>query len=629
MTLRVLEFKVQLDSDREQKVESWLFGLRKFWNYVLNEMFLLDEFSWWNKSDKQRYLCCPLPWTVWIEKSGESAPRSDIVSPSSRRIIRQFGEIRAVTPKSGETGLDVLARSKAQIVPSSAPLTKVWGWKSPEDGLTGYSCPIPRSPEPLIRSFKAKNSKTGLALLNKSDTILTTDRLDEPTRQAILNVPYTYRKALLMRLDKAWEEYSKSRSGASKIGRGRPKFKSLRFPLTSLSDSNPKGATIEKDSVLAIGDYLKVPGLSNRQIAGMKLSDCYIHIKGLSKRWRNPDGSIPRVCVFTLLKKRGGWFVQLTGDVERSAKLYKRPRGFIGIDTGIKENNWLSSDRGAYSKPLWDRLSMDREVALQREIDRKLSDRLILWLAHPKRTVSDIKTLVPGCSIEGAEQLLQVRSFEQLCALQADGLVSGGVVGRLKYNAVPLSNRVKILKERLNKLKSCNADRRRALQHKTSTFIVRRYGCIAIEDGIQDLKARKAAKVSLDEQRFEKNGQRMQRGMNLSLSDAAHGQLIDFLGNKAKDAGRPFFRVKQSQEISPTQDCPCCGTRNPQQQDIGATPDFRCSHCGYYCRDRDLKAAVYLAVRAFDEGLIKWDALSKPARVALRYRDRIPQPRQV
>lgn len=625
--MKVLEFKVSLSAEQEKIVDRWLLGLRRFWNYCLAASLELEEFGRWDKESKLyelvpppapvRYTCegdeyiveqSP-PHSVRYIKDGDgyiAVPYSPIVPRHARRTIDQFPEVRNYT------------RPTDKGVYTSVNLVKVRGWKA-QEGMSGYSCPIPYYREPIIRSFSAMDAKTGFGYLNNSQTIETTDRLSDADRDLILSVPYTYRKALIAGLATTWKEYIKSRSKQNTLSRGKPRLKSVREPITTIIDSNPKRK--EGDSVLPIGDYLKIPGLSKRPQKGLSPKDLHLKVPGLAKRWRNPDGSIPRVCVFKLLRRNKEWFVQLTGEVERSNKPYKRPKGFTGFDVGVGEDNWLTGDRVSVAKPQWDLQTREKEVRIQQEIDRKLYSRLILWLAHPARTVEDVRAKVPICSLEGAKSLIKCRTPEAMELLVSENVISGTVLGRLKYNTTPISNRIKILKDRLAKIKSKNAARRKAHQHKISTFTARKYNSIAIIDGVQSLKKKKQPVILEDENQFDHNGQSKQRGRNFALTDAAHGQAIALLEQKAAQMGRSFERVKPSKEFAPNQDCPACGSRHPEQKDYRVR-NFECDQCGYYCRDRDLVAAVNLAVRAYDRQEISEKDLSKPALLAIRYRER-------
>ncbi len=615
--LKVFEFKVQFEDEAQEKIRQWQKGLKHFWNFCLNQLELLDEFYYWNKTDKQFYPCSTLPWKYCKDKTSDQwVPYCSLVSERSLWLIRSCPEVRCINPKVGETPQEAIARVRKpeNAVVTTAELNWMRGWI----GGWGYSCPIGIHQEPLITSYSLMNSKIGLTLLNKGETI-THSLLPEEIQQTILNVPYKYRAGTLESLSVSWQEYLKSRSGLSGLDRGKPRYKGKRDKLTTIIHPNPNAGEKQpasKDAVRLLGNnWLSVPGIGR------------IEAPGLDQRWKNPDGTIPRVKVFKIIERTNNFYIQLTGEIQRSLKLYRKPKGAIGFDLGRKEENWATSDRFKIKKPRWSRESEKTLARHQKQLDQKRTHRLILWLNHPEITEQVIRAIVPGCSPEGVEQLKKCRTIEQLNALISEGIVTGSTVNRLKYNAkfpneentLAYSKRIQKVDKAIAKLQHKNKLRRKHHNQKTSTLLLRKYGTVLVENGLQNLKGSAKAKLSEDRNRHEKNNAKAVSGSNKSHSDAAHGQWLTFLEQKAKSWGRNFERVPAAYS---SQECPVCGNLEQDMKDISNHPTFTCSRCHYYHRDRDGKAGVIIALRGYDQGKITWDDLSKDARQALRLREK-------
>ena len=139
---------------------------------------------------------------------------------------------------------------------------------------------------------------------------------------------------------------------------------------------------------------------------------------------------------------------------------------------------------------------------------------------------------------------------------------------------------------------------RRAFHHYHSTMLVRKAGAIAVED------------LSLDNMRAAvpkgeagvPNGRKAKSGLNRALQDAAHGQFLTFLENKAKSAGVKFCRVDPAYT---SQICPGCGHSEPKpnKKDRMVT----CSACGLLYH-RDASAAIEIRNRAQNQG---WETKPK------------------
>lgn len=133
---------------------------------------------------------------------------------------------------------------------------------------------------------------------------------------------------------------------------------------------------------------------------------------------------------------------------------------------------------------------------------------------------------------------------------------------------------------------------RRSFNHKLSTYLVRVYGALAVEDiQIANLTRRPKPKVRQDGKGYERNGAKAKSGLNKSFADAGLGQLLALIEQKAKVAEREFVRV---QPHYTSQDCPECGHR---QKKALSQRTHLCSECGYTAQ-RDVAAAINIRAKA-------------------------------
>lgn len=133
---------------------------------------------------------------------------------------------------------------------------------------------------------------------------------------------------------------------------------------------------------------------------------------------------------------------------------------------------------------------------------------------------------------------------------------------------------------------------RRSFNHKLSTYLVRAYGALAVEDiQIANLTRRPKPKVRQDGKGYERNGAKAKSGLNKSFADAGLGQLLALIEQKAKVAEREFVRV---QPHYTSQDCPECGHR---QKKALSQRTHLCSECGYTAQ-RDVAAAINIRAKA-------------------------------
>jgi predicted RNA-binding Zn-ribbon protein involved in translation (DUF1610 family) len=135
---------------------------------------------------------------------------------------------------------------------------------------------------------------------------------------------------------------------------------------------------------------------------------------------------------------------------------------------------------------------------------------------------------------------------------------------------------------------------RRSFAHRLSSWLVRNHTVFVCEDGLQKEQLRHRAGIKLDENDVaQKNNSGAKSGLTKSLSDAAHGQLMELCAQKFKEAGRTFIRYPAR---NTTLECPICGTDN-QMESNHTGQRYHCSHCGWSEAGRDQKPGILMLMR--------------------------------
>ncbi len=136
------------------------------------------------------------------------------------------------------------------------------------------------------------------------------------------------------------------------------------------------------------------------------------------------------------------------------------------------------------------------------------------------------------------------------------------------------------------------ANQRRNFNHKLSTYLVKTFGAIAVEDiQIANLNRRPKPKKKADGDGYERNNAKAKSGLNKSFADAGLGQLLEMIKAKTEPANREFVKVAPHYT---SQDCPQCGHR---QKKSLSQRTHRCENCGYIT-PRDHAAAQVIKAKA-------------------------------
>ncbi|GIW59570.1 MAG: hypothetical protein KatS3mg087_0636 [Patescibacteria group bacterium] len=547
--IKVLEFKIDLSTEQQQTVERWMDGLKSVWNRALRQLITLDQYSWGykekyvdeNGNEKAKYglaHCCPV-WDFYryyIDEKGG--------------IIRDRGA------KKDGTKLD------APYCQLNEDLTDSRGFQE----------------------FYIKNdSYFGLQETIKGDRIK-----DAPW---IAEIPYKIRSGTIKDLSVSWQEYKKSLIALSKKGnkskqaifRGKPKFKGKRDKVRTVTHPNPKDAVIATP-----GNILK----GFPKIGSLK-------VRGLDKRWVDDFGVAPPLRVVKIIKRGGKWYIQLTGEFEVKAikigdRAIKPKSTAVGLDVGLKYHYATDDPNKKPVEPLRAFRSIEsRMKRTQRRIDHKRLKRLVMCLQSA--TAVEIKEMCRTIGDARAEKLVAnppktIKDFNGLIGrVDKDKLLTNKEAQVLKRSQ-PISNKEAKLLARVTALHDKSKRQRRAFNHKLSTFLVRTYGVIAVED-LRLTNMNRRANVKRDGKGgYSKNNAQSKSGMNKSFADAGLGMLLEMIEDKSAIASRKFIKVNPH---NTSQECSNCG--NVVKKSLSQRT-HECPVCGFVA-DRDINAAINIKKR--------------------------------
>jgi putative transposase len=152
---------------------------------------------------------------------------------------------------------------------------------------------------------------------------------------------------------------------------------------------------------------------------------------------------------------------------------------------------------------------------------------------------------------------------------------------------------------------------RKAWHHKLSTFAVRKYGAIAVEDlKLANMTRSPKAKPNAEGTGYERNMAAAKAGLNRSLLDAGIGGLYGMMEAKSKAFGREFARVNPAYT---SQTCNACGVVDKASR--RSQSEFVCTGCGHTTH-ADTNAARNIRDIAFPDHQERYLALAgkfKPA----------------
>jgi putative transposase len=328
---------------------------------------------------------------------------------------------------------------------------------------------------------------------------------NHPTWAELQGCPSSLIRGTLKALATSWREFKKGK-------RKSPRFKSQRFPITTLSDNDCKA------SAHVNGNTVKLPTLGIVRIRGNRDG----------RRW--PADRV--VATFRLQREPSGWFLLLVGDV--ASPVVRDTPLAVGIDAGVAHT--LTTSTGKH---------IDGPAALAGSL-RKL-ERLQQQMARQKKGGANWRKTVA---------------------------------------------KVARLHERIRRT-------RKLFAHKATTFLLRTYSKVAIEDlKLANMTRRPAPKPAEDGQSFLPNNAAAKSGLNRSMLDAGIGSLFTMLEAKAQERGRIVERISPA---NTSRTCPSCGTIDKGNRISQAK--FRCVSCEH-TMNADHNAAVNILRSAWPDAVV-------------------------
>lgn len=587
----VIEYKCQLTTVQQENVDKWLELLPSTWNVALGALEEFDRFTGWRTTEGYAP-CCPLPWDVIdyaVDDRGIVIEDRRAKSKSVKKIEAFKSDCCRIYFVDVGGGI-IDNRGRAAID------------KKVGEELYAPCCPLKRDwVQPPI-----KDPDYGLCATIKSDFV----KQRCPWTDC---VPFKYRQAKIQDLAKAWKEYVKSKQAFSKakktkskaptVFRGKPQYKRHKDKITTLAYANAKPDKYGKGGV-------RPDPKSPDMLLGMPALGA-VCVPGLEKRWPKVDGALPPVCVAKIAKRASGYYLQLTLDVDKVKRCPPSNKA-ISIDPGLR---YIISFDDPYKRPVeppkYFRNSQALLAKRQRQASKKRTQRLLV--ATQTMTAAQMLEKVPKLK-DRADAIARARPKthkELVAAIMATNPAPKSEAGRrqqvrranqlislLAWKLTDASNRQKKLDNRIARQHEKIRLQRRNFNHKLSTFLVRTYGAIIIEDiKVSQMNRQVLPKLKPDGS-YAHNNQKGKRDQNISWADAALGQLLTMIEQKAQWAGREFIRVPAHYT---TMDCP-----NPKcnhRQKVPLSNRTRvCQKCGL-AGDQDHLAAV--KIRSLAEPLLK------------------------
>jgi len=427
----------------------------------------------------------------------------------------------------------------------------------------------------------------------KSDNHLGLSGYITKTRYAeipqVKRLPSAFIKGTLKHLADAWSPYKNKKL----TNRYKPKFKSQKRDdrLDTLYTLQPETITLESNRV-------KCP--ASQQLGKLKVVN-----KGLLKRWKKEVN--PRT--LKICRRPSGYYLQLTGEFVKSQ--VKNSDKACGLDVGL-EYIYYDDAEHCVNPPKYYRQAQKKLAKLQRQINSKQEKRTLLFIQSA--TPEQITEKIPNFGIKTAESLVAAQpktwkvliqellgEYPQPITKEKLGeltVKANHKATKLKFQLTPTSQREKKLQKRLAKQHEKIKLQRRNFNHKLSTYRIRTYGGIAVEDiSISNLNKRPKVRKSADGKGYERNNSQAKSGLNKSFADAALGQLLTMIEQKSANVLDENLEAREFVKVKPhytSQDCPECGFR---QKKSLSQRTHRCQKCGYTTA-RDHAAAENIKAKA-------------------------------
>lgn len=368
-----------------------------------------------------------------------------------------------------------------------------------------------------------------------------------PDCQHLQGIPINFVAGTLKHLAESWKAYQDKKRDNAHI----PKFKSkLRGDkITSLYCIQPKSIKLGKNTVVCPG---------TKVLGKLKIVN-----KNLEKRW---DNAI-QARTLQIVKRPSGYYLQLAGAI--TEKPEKPVSKACGIDVGLQ---YIYSDEVGkqVNPPRYYRSAQKRLRRLQRQLARQNTHRKFY-----QQEFQELALQIDKLPIDSELREIAIAKVSELLT----------VLSTDSKNTLKTKRKIASLHEKI-KLQ------RRAFNHKLSTYLVRSFDAIAVEDlKIANLNRRPKPKKREDGKGWERNNAKAKSGLNKSFADAGLGQLLTLIETKAEAQNREFIKVKPH---FTSQDCPQCGHR---QRKSLSQRTHKCDRCNYIA-PRDVAAATNIKAKA-------------------------------
>jgi putative transposase len=368
-----------------------------------------------------------------------------------------------------------------------------------------------------------------------------------PERQFLQGIPAKFVAGTLKHLAESWKAYKDRKRDNANL----PSFKSrLRGDkITSLYCLQPESIKLLKNAV-------KCPG--TKVLGNLKIVN-----RNLEKRWDNTV----QARTLQIVKRPSGYYLNLAGNLPDKPE--KSSPKSCGIDVGLEYI--YSDDAGKQVNPPHYYRKAEKHLSrLQRKLARQKAHRDLI-----KEEIQNI--------CQQIAKLPEDCKFKAAAGEQAREILEA--FSRDSRNAQKTKHKIALTHEKIRL-------QRRAFNHKISTYLVRSFEAIAVEDiKISNLNRRPKPKKREDGKGWERNNAKAKSGLNKSFSDAALGQLLIMIEGKAQTHQREFIKVAPH---FTSQDCPQCGSR--QKKNLSQRT-HRCVCC-HYIAPRDVAASINIKAKA-------------------------------
>ncbi|MDK3159860.1 RNA-guided endonuclease TnpB family protein [Kamptonema cortianum] len=350
-----------------------------------------------------------------------------------------------------------------------------------------------------------------------------------------LCVPSKFIQGTLAKLADAWAAYKDPKLK----NRHRPKFKKESEPIETLYVKQPEEIKLSFEQ--GKPDKISLPGK-------LKIGDLKIVNQGFKKRLHKLSHSQPRTAQIKIYPS--GYYLCLGFATDREVELSQ-------LKSKLKRSRKKVSQEQI--EELQDQIS-ESSRSVQSEFYLPQSQKIVGIDPGVANAISldSGKCVLPNAKID--VYLKRIKRLQRKANRQQKGSK-----GQKKDLSAIARNHEKVRRSR------------NAFNHKVSTKLVREYGTIAFEDTqIENMVKRPKPQKREDGKGWKPNKAKAKAGLNRSLLKIGIGDLRTKTEQKAKVAGREFFRSAAANSSCRCSVCDCVDAANRQNQS-----KFECVVCGF------------------------------------------------